>query len=438
MQYNIRKHRDWRVIEMEYRELCCEECFEDAEIRKWILANGEQGDCPFCGSKDVMVCDTQTVGEFVKDGLRRAYEQTDFWDESICCLQSIYDIMHDTVCIFSERLEEADLCHELLEELVDPRLSVREIKHGDDTDWDVQDIDAPSWLLIGELSRGEGTQAGSAWDEFKYTSLYFNRFFDITEKRGRETLLSALGDILEQLEVRYRKGRVLYRMRAFELPYWSREYELGKLDVYQELGPAPYTSVKNNRMSPAGISYIYLSSDPETCAKEIRLEDGQTALLGKFSLRRPLTLLDLTVENIKRQNFYFESIFSEDYNPDELWIKDFLLQFAGEISKPVSEENSQLEYVPTQLLAEFIRKRGYDGIVFSSSVSPDGKNYVLFYGPAETPECGTFVGEALEEYSEVLKLKSVSYEHVVLTPHLTTALARSNIPDPKEKTAVLV
>lgn len=273
-------------IILNYREFCCERCFDDIEIREWIRANGELGDCPYCDSKNVLLCDTQSVGDFIKTGFRRAYEQVDSLEKMICRPQSIYDILHDTICIFSERLENKGLCGELLEELMDPRLNMREIKHGDDTDGDLQDIEADNWILRGTLYGGEGTQAGTAWDIFKYTSLYFNRFFDMTERQGREKILSALDDIWRQLEVRLRKGRALYRMRTFTLNNWNKSAELEHLNAYRELGPVPYTKVKNNRMSPAGISYIYLSSDPLTCAKEIRIMDGQTALLGKFALKK--------------------------------------------------------------------------------------------------------------------------------------------------------
>ena len=118
-----------------------------------------------------------------------------------------------------------------------------------------------------------------------------------------------------------------------------------------------------------------------------------------------------------------------------------MLQFAWEISKPVSEKEAKLEYVPNQLLAEYIRKLGYKGIIFSSSVNPGGKNYVLFYGPAQPPlrsmlcyeNCDTLAG-----YTDILELKRLTYEQVTLTPHLKNRLVYSGgqSPEPEKESPV--
>ncbi|MEL6988103.1 MAG: RES domain-containing protein, partial [Bacteroidota bacterium] len=49
------------------------------------------------------------------------------------------------------------------------------------------------------------------------------------------------------------------------------------------------------------------------------------------------------------------------------------------LSKPMRRYDSQLEYIPTQFICEFIKvNTGADGIRFSSSLHPAGKNYVAF------------------------------------------------------------
>lgn len=62
----------------EFQGYCCEACFNDEYISAFIQKNGEPGDCPYCKSKNVFVCDTESVGDFIKDGLRRAYEEADY------------------------------------------------------------------------------------------------------------------------------------------------------------------------------------------------------------------------------------------------------------------------------------------------------------------------------------------------------------------------
>lgn len=49
-------------------------------------------------------------------------------------------------------------------------------------------------------------------------------------------------------------------------------------------------------------------------------------------------------------------------------------------SKPVTEDDDTLDYIPTQYIAEFVKRIGYDGIVFKSSLYNDENsvNVVIF------------------------------------------------------------
>lgn len=59
-------------------------------------------------------------------------------------------------------------------------------------------------------------------------------------------------------------------------------------------------------------------------------------------------------------------------------------------SKPVTPHEQIAEYVPTQVLAEFFRSQGLDGIRYRSSVG-QGTNIVFFdLNVAEVVACGLF------------------------------------------------
>jgi len=424
----------------EFKGYCCEACFDDEDIAAFIQKNGEVGTCPYCKSKGVFVCDTERVGDFIKEGLRRAYEEVDYlWiKEDLCRPLSVYDILHDDLCIFSERLLDQDeQSITLLEDLMDPHLSDRDIQKGAMKDLEFQDIYYDNLVRQWDFFDTGEHEVRSAWDRFKYICQHFNRFFDISSEQTRERLLNMLEDVWQQVEKKVQKAQ-LHRVRIYDFPKHGGQTDLNQLDGYREIGPAPYTAVKQNRMSPAGIPYIYLANSFKTCAKETRILDGQSVLWGKFSLKKPLLLLDLTIENIEKQEFVPGSIFSESYNPDMLWIKDFLLQFAREISKPVPEESANLDYVPTQLMAEYIRKSGYQGIIFSSSVNPTGANYVLFYGPTTEPDHAGFgprEQDVLPPYTDVLKLEELACGKVTLTPTIETN-ATIALDTPQGKTNV--
>ena len=48
------------------------------------------------------------------------------------------------------------------------------------------------------------------------------------------------------------------------------------------------------------------------------------------------------------------------------------------MARPVDPDDSEIEYVPTQYLAEAILEIGYDGIRYRSAVRKGGTNFVFF------------------------------------------------------------
>lgn len=52
---------------------------------------------------------------------------------------------------------------------------------------------------------------------------------------------------------------------------------------------------------------------------------------------------------------------------------------SADLSIPLRRYDSEIEYIPTQFICEFIRNfTGADGILFNSSLHNGGKNVVLF------------------------------------------------------------
>jgi hypothetical protein len=47
-------------------------------------------------------------------------------------------------------------------------------------------------------------------------------------------------------------------------------------------------------------------------------------------------------------------------------------------SNPVEQSDDLADYVPTQVLAELFRTKGYDGIFYKSAIALTGKNVALF------------------------------------------------------------
>jgi len=55
----------------------------------------------------------------------------------------------------------------------------------------------------------------------------------------------------------------------------------------------------------------------------------------------------------------------------------FLERLGDELTRPVLPRGAAIDYLPSQYLCEFIKKVGYDGVVYRSSVS-EGINLALF------------------------------------------------------------
>lgn len=55
----------------------------------------------------------------------------------------------------------------------------------------------------------------------------------------------------------------------------------------------------------------------------------------------------------------------------------FLERLGEELTRPVLPQGAVIDYVPSQYLCEFIKKCGYDGVIYRSSAS-DGINLALF------------------------------------------------------------
>ena len=55
----------------------------------------------------------------------------------------------------------------------------------------------------------------------------------------------------------------------------------------------------------------------------------------------------------------------------------FLERLGYELTRPVLPKSAALDYIPSQYICEFIKKTGFHGVLYSSSVS-EGINLALF------------------------------------------------------------
>lgn len=361
---------------------CCYNCFKNLSIKKYIIENSDMiGDCLYCGSRNVNLISTRKLGIYMSGCIEKGYETKDegtgaMYDSeedlyigrngNEVISYTIMEILTEEEDVFSDNIDERTLAKDLFSEIV----SYEDLKDGVPDIYG--DIDADYFVVRDDLYGLDITKVYQSWITFKHIVLHYNRFFEINQRDSKEKYLEIINRYLYDFITDIDIGEKFYRVRELDKSLENLE----KIDKYKEMGPAPYKYSKTNRMSPAGISYLYLAGDKETAYAECRL-NGKKAIVAEFQTKEVLQIIDFS-----RKDFILKSIFDENYEHDDKWISDFLNEFVDEITKPVDEnvKDHSYEYAATQIVAEFLRSKNYDGICFESSVC-NGKSYVFFYGP---------------------------------------------------------
>lgn len=219
---------------------CCVHCFADKHIQQFIQDLNGIGDCDYCGATQAHVGLTSEVGEFIRDCLKKAYQDVD----SACIPYEsaeggylagtdVIDILLDDMGILSG--DPADKGYDLLSDL---------LTDSGPSPWDVQD-GANDWLLGGEallVERGfwsEDNVELTSWEQFKLHVKHSARFFDLG-RPTRKTMLHPIGQLLDELSTTLPRGSLLYRARILgQRPStgWSAQ---------DELGPPPANGVRAN------------------------------------------------------------------------------------------------------------------------------------------------------------------------------------------------
>jgi hypothetical protein len=191
--------------------------------------------------------------------------------------------------------------------------------------------------------------------------MYHNRYFPAAniDLERLELLLSSL--VLDSDEIPRQWYRA--RMQSGDTPF-----------AIADMGAPPPRVASHGRANPAGIPYLYLGSKPETAISEIRPHTGEMASVANFTTLETLKLIDLRHPKQMISPFLLEDAADIVRLRADL---PFLERLGDELTRPVLPQAAAIDYTPSQYLCEFIKKCGYDGVVYRSSVS-EGINLALF------------------------------------------------------------
>lgn len=342
---------------------CCTQCFDDNELKYRVsTATVAIGHCKFCGSRNVPL----TKVENLQDSFEFLLSFIEQSSDGACAVTIIDDYFN----IFSKQLM-GNKVH-LLEAILDTSLAGK--------------LYSPKWSKF---------HSSGHWDELRNELISKNRYFPqsslyrtITQSESSE-ILSVFFKVLGLLECDLHGEESLYRARISDNP-------LNDTDM----GAPPIGFANSGRANPFGISYLYMASTVETALSEVRpFNEGivyvSRLLIDKKYESEPVLFINLT--NPRRDVSPF--VFSEDEYEYLIYSLSLLEKFSSELSKPVKPHKSELEYLPTQFICEYIKSLKYKGIIFNSSFG-NGINYVSF-------DTDLFIPQVPTAY----KINRTNYEH---------------------------
>ena len=311
---------------------CCANCFGDDGLKNDIIPSLSQkiGDCSYCGTKGIEIIEPYVLIDYFSS-LINIYEQHPGG-------KSVVAHLKDDWKLFSHpRLDDAH-AKDLLGDILDDGDIVRKL------------------FVLSDSYKSESL---AKWDLLCNELMYENRYF-----LNKSLDTDRLGELLSFL-VLDDFSKIWYRARIYtdDSPF-----------TIEKMGAPSKRLASHGRANPAGIPYLYLGSEPETALSEIHPHTGDMACVAEFTLSDNLTLIDLRDPRKTVSPFLLS-------DPSEMgkMLADipFLEQIGSELTRPVLPKSAALDYIPSQYICEFIKKTGFHGVVYNSSVSK-GINLALF------------------------------------------------------------
>lgn len=315
----------------------CANCFNDIELKNFISANSETtGNCNYCGS--------DSNSELIDFN-----EVSDFFSEFLAIFQvshegkSLIDIIAIDWNLFSKNNSDGKLLSEILSNLNSVlQTPIAKVRYNDDI-----------------------LECISYWEQLKNDLKWERRFLtDI--------------DNLFELGWDFYFSNSIHNISKEEMLYRARIHAEGQSSPFNitEMSCPVKEKISSGRANPLGIPYLYLSQSLDTTLYEVRANYLDEISIGMFRTTsdKGLDLVDFTIYHSAFSYTVLSTSISE-------FAKSVLLKklISNDLSKPLRRYDSELEYIPTQFICEFIRYiTGADGILFNSSLHIGGKNIVLF------------------------------------------------------------
>lgn len=307
----------------------CANCFNDEEIKQFIITSSTaRTECDCCG-QECETIDLNEISDFFIEFLGLFVKDSN-GTELVQLIQNDWNIFYSDVC--ARKILSAIIDHEHFDFSVDDKV----------------------------IYTSEVQACFSVWEKLKSEVQEEKRYFSDLGSFNWEVYIKSNAQI--------RKGTILYRARI--TPDGRNKLKTN------EMGCPPKERATAGRANPVGIPYLYLCNKIETTFYEVRAVYLDRLSIGKFTVRRDLNIVDFS----NKISLFFTYTDSEsNFSLVDIVKRKILFdQISADLSKPLRRFDTEIEYVPTQLICEYCKQNGADGIRFNSSLHQGGTNVVLF------------------------------------------------------------
>lgn len=222
-------------------------------------------------------------------------------------------------------------------------------------------------------------KARELWYSFHDEVKYHHRFFP------SHPVLDKLAVFAEQCKLTVSAGRIYYRARIIDDNALSehmiakcyrqdcteeeRKWYYNKNNKFKGLSkegsyvPPNPDLIRDGRSNPKFIRYLYIAESPTTAVFEVRPLLHNAVNVAGIEVKEQLTISNIAVG--------IDVDATKDNSVDE-WLMYFIQTAFS------SSTNNPDDYIASQIIAEYIRHLGYDGIRYSSSLHRGGYNLTVF------------------------------------------------------------
>lgn len=346
----------------------CAACVTESALKDCLSEDMQsESPCSFCGGTPAAYFDT--LLETFHEGLNHLYEDALNWVPYVSAeggfvgayTVDTWDLLEDFYDCFNDEVSE---------------LIISELR---------KCIDDRTWASRDDPDYGPEALLTAAWKSFCHDIKHDTRYVFWHGSRSQTTdddpygygispadALRRVCDLIDELGLfkTYEVGQSFFRSRTFST-------DQDRPTTAKDLGTPPLKySRQGNRMSPAGIPMFYASELPEVALNEVSVRTADDfAALAEFASTKQIKVVDLT--RIPSMPSPFDPVGRE-----QRWKVSFLEEFVESITKPIDKGQDQVEYVPTQVMTEYLLRihwgrGGVQGLRYPSAAPGGGVSVVL-------------------------------------------------------------